>query len=82
MQDYFDNTVWKKPPTCAVCAQDRYGVLTTMHQLGHETELPPGFRRLLSIPRQSMLYKCDQFVFGHPAIDNMMLSMSARNPAL
>jgi len=44
-----------------------------MYQIKRETDLPPGFRQFLSIPRQSMLYNSTQFVFGHPAIDNMML---------
>jgi hypothetical protein len=75
MQDYFNHTVWKKPLTCAVCARDCYGVSTTTYELKHETELPPGFRGFLSISCQSMLYNSNQFVFGHPAIDNMMLCL-------
>jgi hypothetical protein len=60
-----------KHPVCAVC--DRYGIPSTTYQLQDNDTLPSGFRSFLAIPHHSIHYGRDEFVFGHPTLDNLML---------
>jgi len=73
MCDYFRNSMWQKQPVCAVCTRDHYGTPSTTYQLQQNDKLPSGFRTFLSIPHHSVHYGRDEFVFGHCALDNMML---------
>jgi hypothetical protein len=73
IRDYIRNSTWCRPSVCAVCSRDRYGVPITTYQLDANDELPTGFRTHLGVQRHSMFYGSPDLVFGHPALDNMML---------
>ena len=71
MRDYFTNSMWQQQPVCAVCARDRVPGMT--YQLKQNDKLPSAFRTFLDVPCHSVLCGKDEFVFGHVALDNMML---------
>src|SRR6266852_590423 len=71
--DYFTNSMWQKHPVCTVCTRDRFGIPSTTYQPRENDILPSGFTTFLVIPRHSVHYGKDEFVFGHRALDNMML---------
>jgi len=73
VRDYFTNSAWRKPAACAVCGRDRFGIPITSYQLRENDELPVGFRTVLNIPRRSIHHGKPEFIFGHSAINNMML---------
>ena len=73
IRDYFTNSAWCKPAACAVCRHDRFGIPCTSYQLQENDELPVGFRSILNILRRSIHHGKPDFIFGHSAINNMML---------
>jgi hypothetical protein len=73
MREYLKNSTWRKPAVCAVCGRDRYGMSVNTYDLLGGNTLPANFRSLLSVPRHSMHYNHPHFLYGHVAVDNMML---------
>jgi hypothetical protein len=86
LNEYFQGTLWTVPPPCVVCSRQIHETDVTSVIVNSDTFTLPHHLDMLLITDlfiiQHCIIQCNsaQFVFGHKALDGLMLYKSAVHP--
>ena len=74
LNEYYEGTVFKAPPVCAVCSCQHFGHLTPPVTIQlNDNQIPPYLSVLLASPENILSNLPDEFQFIHPLLHGLML---------